>query len=113
MLAIHYSNLPWARLRLILAIAFFVFGIWAVWLSRSRRRYWIFLTTLLGVVVWWVSIRPSPNRLLPPEVAVMPRMVIEGDRVRIVGYRNFDYRSTDDFAVRYEDREVSLGMSRG
>lgn len=38
----------------------------------------------------------------------MPRAIINGDRVRLVGCRNFDYRSTDDFNARYEDREVSL-----
>ena len=43
-----------------------------------------------------------------PEVAVMPRAIIDGDRVRITGFRNFEYRSRDDFTVRYEEREVSL-----
>jgi hypothetical protein len=38
----------------------------------------------------------------------MPRAVIEGDRVRITGVRNFDYRTRDDFTVRYEEREVQL-----
>ena len=38
----------------------------------------------------------------------MPRAFIDGDRVRITGFRNFDYRSRDDFTVRYEEREVSL-----
>lgn len=38
----------------------------------------------------------------------MPRAVIDGDRVRLTGVRNFDYRSRSDFTVRYEEREVSL-----
>jgi hypothetical protein len=38
----------------------------------------------------------------------MPRAVIDGDNVRISGFRNFDYRSTEDFDRRYESREVSL-----
>ena len=37
----------------------------------------------------------------------MPRAFIDGDRVRITGVRNFEYRSRDDFTVRYEEREVS------
>ena len=38
----------------------------------------------------------------------MPRAIIEGDRVRLTGFRNFDYRSREDFTVRYEERQVSL-----
>ena len=38
----------------------------------------------------------------------MPRAIVEGDRVRFTGFRLFDYRSRDDFTVRYEEREVLL-----
>jgi hypothetical protein len=38
----------------------------------------------------------------------MPRATIDGDRVHITGVRNFDYRSREDFTVRYEEREISL-----
>ena len=42
----------------------------------------------------------------------MPRTFIDGDRVRITGVRNFEYRSRDDFTIRYEEREVSLSHLR-
>jgi hypothetical protein len=60
------------------------------------------------VVAWWISIRPSPGRNWRPEVAVMPRAVIDGDRVRLSGVRNFDYRTRDDFTAHYQEREVLL-----
>jgi len=107
-LAIYYSNLPWAGLRLGLAGAFAAFAIWAVWLSRQRRMSLVLLVLFLGVVAWWISISPSHDRNWRPEVAVMPRAVIDGDRVRLAGVRNFDYRTRDDFTVRYEEREVLL-----
>jgi hypothetical protein len=106
-LAIHYSNLPWAWLRSGLAIAFVAFAIWALWLSRPRRTI-AFAALFLGVVAWWISIPPSHNREWRREVAVMPRAIIDGDRVRITGVRNFDYRSRHDFTERWEEREVSL-----
>ena len=107
-LAIYYSNLPWTALRLSLAIAFAAFAIWALWFSRQRRMPGVVGALFLGVVAWWISIPPSHDRQWRPEVAVMPRAFIDGDRVRITGVRNFDYRNRNDFTVRWEEREVSL-----
>jgi Domain of unknown function (DUF4105) len=107
-LAIYYSNLPWPALRLILAAAFAAFGVWACWVSSRRGMSAVFLGLFLIVVVWWISIPPSHDRPWRPEVAVMPRVIIDGDRVRITGVRNFDYRSRNDFTVRYEEREIRL-----
>jgi hypothetical protein len=111
-LAIYYSNLPWAGLRLGLAGAFAAFAIYARWLSRQGRMSVIVIVLFLGVVVWWTTISPSHDRAWRPEVAVMPRAVIDGDRVRLTGVRNFDYRTRDDFTVRYEEREVWLSHLR-
>jgi len=107
-LAIYYSNLPWPWARLGLALAFAAFAIWALWLSRDRRALGAFAVVYLGVIGWWISITPSHDRPWRVEVAVMPRADIDGDRVRITGVRNFDYRSQDDFTVRFEEREVRL-----
>ncbi len=107
-LAVYYSNLPWAWLRLVLAVAFLSFGVWALWLTRRPRMRWAFAGAFLGVLVWFICIRPSHERPWREEVAVMPRAIIDGDRVRITGVRNFDFRSRNDFTVRYEEREFYL-----
>jgi hypothetical protein len=107
-LAIYFSNVPWGGLRVGLAVAFAAFAIWGFWLSRRRHMSAAVFVLFLGVVAWWISIRPSNDRNWRPEVAVMPRAVIDGDRVRLTGVRNFDYRSRNDFTVRYEEREVLL-----
>jgi hypothetical protein len=91
-----------------MAGAFASFAIWALFLSRQRRVSVAAIVLFLGVVVWWISIAPSHDRNWRSEVAVMPRAVIDGDRVRITGVRNFEYRSTYEFTVRYEEREVQL-----
>jgi hypothetical protein len=108
-LAIYYSNLPWPAMRLALAAAFVAFAIWAIWFSKRRRRSSaIAIVLFLGVVAWWISISPSHDRNWRPEVAVMPRAFIDGDRVHLTGVRNFDYRTRNDFTVRYEERELQL-----
>ena len=38
----------------------------------------------------------------------MPTATVEGEWVRLMGVRNFTYRTRDDFDARYEEREVSL-----
>jgi len=107
-LAIYYSNLPWAWSRLALALAFAGFSIWALWLTRRPRMGRVFLGLFAAVLIWYILIPPSHDREWRAEVAVMPRAIVDGDRVRITGVRDFDYRSRDDFTVRYIDREVSL-----
>jgi hypothetical protein len=107
-LAIYYSNLPWAWLRLVLALAFLAFGIWALWLTRRPGMRFVFAGLFLILLVWWSFILPSHDRPWRPEVAVMPRAIIDGDRVRITGVRDFESTSRDDFTVRYQEREVSL-----
>jgi hypothetical protein len=112
-LAIYYSNLPWPWLRAVLAGTFAAFAIFAFFLSRRRWMGPAAIALFFSVVAWWISIPPSHDRPWRPEVAVMPRASVEGDRVRITGVRNFDYRSRNDFTVRYEEREVQLSHLTG
>src|SRR5215469_2516234 len=101
-LALYWSNLPWAWLRLVLAIAFPAFGIYALWWNRSLRSCLVFAGLFLAVVVLHMSIQPSFNRAWQPDVAVLPQAVLDGDRVLLKNFRNFDYRSTTDFTPHYE-----------
>jgi hypothetical protein len=107
-LVIYYSNLPWAGVRLGLAIAFAAFAISGLWLARRWYMPAAVAVLFLGVLVWWLSIAPSHDRNWRAEVAIMPRAFIEGDLVRFTGVRNFDYRSRNDFTVRHEERAISL-----
>ena len=107
-LAIYYSNLPAPWLRFVLAGAFAAFTIFAFFLSGRRWMRLAAIALFLGVVAWWVAIPPSHDRPWRPEVAVMPRAVIDGDQVRITGVRNFEYQGRNDFTVRYEERELQL-----
>jgi hypothetical protein len=73
----------------------------------------VFAAALIAIVLWWLSIQPSHDRPWRPEVDVMPRALIDGDRVRITGFRNFEYRSRDEFTPRYEERDYLLSHLTG
>jgi hypothetical protein len=66
------------------------------------------MAVFAAVCLWWVLIPASHDRPWRPEVAILPRVNIDGDRVRISGVRNFKYRSRTDFTENYEEREVQL-----
>lgn len=107
-LALHFSTLPRTSHGTGLAAAFVLFAAWALVWSRSPRAKAAFALVFLAVVGWFLSLAPSHDRPWRREVAVMPRAIVEGDRVRLVGVRNFDYRSRNEFTERFEEREVSL-----
>jgi hypothetical protein len=112
-MAIYFSNLPWSWARLVLAVGFALFGAWALFMARKPAPRWAFAGLFLGVVAWFATIQPTFDRPWRQEVAVMPRAVIDGNRVRISGYRYFEYRSRDDFTVRHEEREYDLDHITG
>src|SRR5215475_9059565 len=77
-LAVYYSNLPWAWLRLVLAVAVAAFSIWALWVTRRPHMRWAFLAVFLAVLAWFAAIPPSHDRPWRREVAVMPRAFVDG-----------------------------------
>ncbi|MGE9291622.1 MAG: DUF4105 domain-containing protein [Puniceicoccales bacterium] len=106
--AIYYSDLPWEWVRLLLSIAFAGFGIWTFWMQKGRKMRLVFGAVFLGVAIYFMAIPPQMDRDWRREVAVLPRAYIDGNEVRITGFRNFDYRSREDFDEHYEERVVYL-----
>jgi hypothetical protein len=84
-----------------------VMAMFAAW-----QPLWQPFAVLLGVAAlflgWWLRQKPSQLRDWDISVALLPWAVCKGDAVTIENIRNFDYRSLDDFAVRYETRTFHL-----
>src|SRR5260221_11454539 len=104
-LAIYYSNLPWAALRLTLAAAFAAFAVWACWVLPRRSMSVVFLGLFFVVVVWWISIPPSHDRPWRPEVAGRPRGIIYGGRAPITRVPQFHDRRRNDLTVGFQGGE--------
>lgn len=107
----HFPLLP-APARWPVAAAVGLFCVWGLWWSRRRWARPVVAALLVASWLVWASVQPSLERDWRPEVAVMPRILVDGDRIHISGYRNFDYRSAEDFTVRHEERELRLSQLR-
>jgi hypothetical protein len=109
-LALYFSDLPGAPLRLGLAAAFALGTLGAFLFLRNRRWTLVgFGIAFAAVLLWWTSIEPSNERDWQTDVAVLPYATRDGDLVTLHNVRNFDYRTSDqDFAPRYDERTFDL-----
>ena len=111
-LAIYYSDLPGAVLRMILAVVFACFALAVLVglvLPRWRRlALGTYLVVFAGLLAWWHTIAPSNDRDWKPEVAVLPYVTFEGEQVTVHNIRDFDYRTETDFTTAYYDKTFDL-----
>lgn len=111
-LAVHYSdfgNSPpgtfvagmFALLSLTVLVGFFL-----------RRWRWhaiaAYALAFAALIAWWSGIAASNDRHWKPEVAKLPLVSIDGDRITIRNIRNFAWRTEADFMPAYYDRTFSL-----
>lgn len=108
-LAIRFSNLPNDGMRWA-GVAVFVFlggGIF-VFVRSPRSPFRWFLAVVLGVAVWWAFIPAAAERKWVSEHRIQSHAEVQGDRVTIYNVRDFDYRTEEDFEVRYVDKTFDL-----
>ncbi len=86
----------------LLAAATLVFG----W--RDRRVTYVYGLALAAVALVWATLTPNSVAAFRPELARLPRAVIEGDRVEIANIRNFNWRTEQDYDALWETRSYSL-----
>jgi hypothetical protein len=111
-LALYYSNLPKA-LRLLAAAVFVVASVAVLFFMKSHLRGRLAFFGLVAVVIiYWLLIPASNDRDWRKDVAVLPHADIKGNLVTIHDIRNFNYRSTTDFDVRYYDKTYDLDKLR-
>jgi Domain of unknown function (DUF4105) len=76
------------------------------------RPFWKGIVTGLGlflvVLAWNFTIQPSNEGRWQPDVAETAWAKIDGDKVTIHNFRNFDYRSSTDFTPNWETKTVDL-----
>lgn len=107
--ALLYSNLPWAFLRGLLALAFFIGVPTALMLCKDRYRVARWAGGGVAMIaIWQMSIRPSNDRDWARDQELLATAEISGDTVAIRNIRNFVYRTEDDYDVRHYDATFNL-----
>ncbi|HKS37277.1 MAG TPA: DUF4105 domain-containing protein [Verrucomicrobiae bacterium] len=108
--AIFYSNISIPFVRMILALAF---GAGALLLRFFvpdwKRAIGCFLSASLGVVLCWLSIKPSNAREWSRDQAVLARAEVDGEQVTVRNVRNCSYHTPQDYHVAHYDRTFDLG----
>lgn len=100
-------------------------GHWVAWgflaviamiLSLARgsgRKAIAILIPVLGVAMWWMTLRPSNDREWQPDVARTAWAEVNGDEITLHNVRNFIYRTDSDYTPRWETRKVRLSQITG
>ena len=106
--ALYYDAVP------ALAWGFLVAVVAAVVILR--RTGWSLLVAVagfFGVLVWWLLLVPSHDRVWMPEYARLPWAEIRGPEVILHDVRNFDYPAGGDVVERWETRVINLDAVEG
>jgi hypothetical protein len=94
----------------LLAIAFVVV---LLFVRPFWRKLGIFVVFFAGVLIWWLSIKPTQDRDWQPDVAQKAWADIQGDEVILHNVRNCDYRTEADYTPHWETRTVRISQITG
>jgi hypothetical protein len=108
-LAIYFANFHQPQMRVLFPA---IYVLLLIGLAMLIRKPMLRLAAIAGVfgavVVWWTCIQPTGRGDYLPPVAIQAYPEFHDDLVTIHHLRNFDYRTRDDYDIRYEDRTYDL-----
>ncbi len=84
-----------------------------LWWTRGEVR--VLLPYAAGfalLLLWWSLITPQQQRVWADDVARNVTGTVTGNRVTLDNVRNFDWRSDDDYTVKWEQRSYDLDELR-
>ena len=97
------------RVFVLLAWGAFVFGVLIMAShGQAREAYIVLGLGAAAVLLWWLRIKPSNDRVWADDVARMTTGSVTGREVTLHNVRNFDWRTTTDYTQRWETRSYDL-----
>jgi Domain of unknown function (DUF4105) len=107
-----YFDCP--RIGALAAILFVVILLAAIIFVRGQLlKLAIVLGALAVVAGWWLTLKPSNDRVWQPDVSQTAWAEINGDEVTVHNVRNCEYRTETDFTPHWEARTVRLSQITG
>lgn len=76
---------------------------WRSWLPVG-----IYVIAFALLLSWWSSVKPSNRRVWADDVAFSLAGSVRGSQVTLENVRNFRWRTSDDYDVRWETRHYDL-----
>lgn len=87
-------------------------GATGLWTGAARLPL-SFAVIFVGLLGWWAGMKPSHERDWIPEVARLPSVAREGDRITVSNLRNFRWRSETQADENWESRGFDLSAIQG
>lgn len=87
-------------------------GLIGIW-SGAARLPLGFVMVFVGLLSWWNTFQPSHDRDWIPELARLPEITREGDKLTVTNLRNFRWRTEADYDQRWETRSFDLTKIEG
>ena len=84
-----------------------------LWWTRGDARALLpYAAGFLLLLLWWSLITPKQQRVWADDVARNVTGTVKGSTVTLDNVRNFDWRSDDDYTVKWEQRSYDLDELR-
>ena len=77
------------------------------------RKLGLFAVLFAGVLMWWLTIKPTQDGDWQTDVAQKAWADIQGDKVTLHNVRNCDYRTEADYTPHWETRTVRISQITG
>jgi hypothetical protein len=103
---------PVRALSVVLWGAFSLSVLTALWQDRFATGLAAYGVGFAALLTWWTRLRPTNDGDWADDVARLTTGTVDGNRVTLHDVRNFDWRSTTDYAQRWETRTYDLDSLR-
>ena len=110
-MALSYQAPGPAPVRMLIAALWAIVSLVALYAYvrwHSRLAALIYPLMIAALLFWWNAIPASNSRDWADEVAHIVAGVVNGPEVTLADVRNFDWRTSTDYTVRWENRTYDL-----